>query len=176
MRPLELTGLVTSGNEASWAVTSPCGLYRYALGRMWDEPGEPWRPMLDVCMLNPSKARHDINDPTILKLIHFGKQEGCGGLVVRNLAAFSSTDPSELSKADDPVGPRNIEVLGLDNGFALRIAAWGNFPSNRVRRRLAQARGWWMTRTTLHVFGINGTGEPKHPLYLKNSTRAVRWS
>jgi hypothetical protein len=111
----------------------------------------------------------------LLKLVHFAKQEGCGGLLLRNVAAYSATDPRELGKVADPIGPRNEEVLMLD-AFGPRVAAWGNFVSERVRRRLLPSIGIVKIHPGLLVFGVNGTGEPKHPLYLKNATRLASWA
>lgn len=177
MRPITLDGLVTVGDWRSWALLSPDGLYRYALGRSWD--AELWdgeRPILDAFLINPSKADHRVDDPTVRKLIHFGKQEGCGGLLLRNLGAWRATDPRELARVSDPVGPRNLEVLALQpSGLALSLAAWGGFPSVGVRRRLVGSMGAVKVRTTLHVLAFANSGEPRHPLYLPNATRAVRW-
>ena len=167
------------GSYAAWDLRSEDDVYRYAIGRAWDpEPVDRWdavRPVFSVTAINPSKARFDINDPTLLKLVHYAKQEGCGALLLRNLAAYSATDPDELTTADDPCGPRNDEVLALDPQFAVRVAAWGNFPNKRVRERLKRSMGIVKMCSVLHVFGVNKTGEPKHPLYLKNETRVRRW-
>lgn len=180
MSVLRLPGLVTLGNYYAWDLRSEDNVYRYAIGRAWDpEPTDPWdtvRPTFSVTAINPSKARHDVPDPTLDKLVFYAKQEGCGSLLLRNLAAYSSTDPDELTRVHDPVGPRNDEVLAIDPLFALRVAAWGNFPSKRVRELLKRSMGIVKMCTTLHVFGLNKTGEPKHPLYLKNATRVVPWS
>lgn len=177
---IRLPGLVTLGTYEAWDLRSEDNVYRYAIGRAWDpEPTEPWdavRPTFSVVAINPSKARHDVPDPTLNKLVHYAKQEGCGSLLLRNLAAYSDKDPRSLAKVADPVGPRNHEVLALDPLFAIRVAAWGNFPNRRVRERLKASMGVVKICPTLHVFGVNQTGEPKHPLYLKNATRVVLWS
>ncbi len=176
---IHLPGLVTLGSWAAWDLRSEDNAYRYAIGRAWDpEPDGPWvavRPVFSVTAINPSKARFDVDDPTLLKLVHFAKQEGCGSLLLKNLAAYSATDPDELGKVEDPIGPRNHEVLDLNPTFAIRVAAWGNFPSKRVRERLKSSMGIVKVCPTLHVFGVNKTGEPKHPLYLKNATRVQPW-
>src|SRR5438445_3736429 len=65
-------GLVTQGDASAWAVTDPTNAYRYVLGRMWDDyffdAADWWnhdspRPLWVFGMLNPSKARHDVDDP-----------------------------------------------------------------------------------------------------------------
>lgn len=173
MKPIEIDGLVTQGDESAWAMTSEDNAYRYALGRCWDAS----LPVFDVTMINPSTARHDVPDPTMAKVVHYAKQEGCGGLLIRNLAAFSSSDKRCLLPVErDIVGPRNLEVLAIRPAWStLRVAAWGEFPTQRVRRRLLNPMAV-IKADRLHVFGLNLSGEPKHPLYLKNATRVQLWS
>lgn len=66
MNPLVLDGATTVGTRESWATLSPCGLYRYALGRAWDpEPEDQWdplRPVFSIIMLNPSTADEHARD------------------------------------------------------------------------------------------------------------------
>ena len=176
MTPIVLDGLLTLGARARWALISPDGLYRYALGATWDEPSEfIMRPVFCITMKNPSTATHEVDDPTWLKVVHFAKQEGCGGALVRNLAAFRATDPRRLGEVSDPIGPRNFEVLALDPLVAIRVAAWGAFENAKIRRRLQNAVPSARQHTT-HVLGLTKDGHPRHPLYLPNSTRAVTWA
>lgn len=63
----------------------------------------------------------------------------------------------------------------LEGLLGPRVHAWGNFVSKRVRERLKAMLGVAKTRPNQMVFGLNGTGEPKHPLYLKNTTRIRPW-
>lgn len=181
MKPIEIPGLVTQGTWASWAITSPDDSRRYVLARNWDpEPTDPWdavRPPLLVTMLNPSKARHDVDDMTITKLIHFGKQEGCGGILVRNLSAFSATSPDELGRnLGALVDEQNLAVLKMST-FGLKVAAWGNFPSQRVRAALVSAMSIVKCSApgVLHVFGLTKSGEPLHPCRLPHATRLRLW-
>lgn len=173
MRPIELDGCVTKGDDQSWAMFSECGRYRYALGRMWEDPEESLLPVFCVTCLNPSTAGHEENDPTVRKLIHYGKQEGCGALLLRNIAAWCATRPRELLNVDDPVGPRNLEVQLLDPMLSMRVAAWGRPVSVRLHRRLAMSR---YNAKCSWVFGLTKEGHPRHPLYLPNATRATRWA
>lgn len=178
MRPLELPGCVTLGDRSSWATMSECGRFRYALGRTWDPVADDWegqRPMMNIIMLNPSTADHTTDDRTISKVIHFARQEGCGGVLVRNLDAYRATNPRELRTA--PTSELNLEVLRKGSFFSLRVAAWGALSTTWLRRRLNAAVAQVKTfQSPLSVLGLTKDGDPRHPLYLANSTRAVLWS
>ena len=179
MNPLHLDGAVTVGTRESWATLSPCGLYRYALGRSWDpEPEGDWdgqRPVFSIIMLNPSTADHTLDDPTIRRCVHFAKQEGCGALLVRNLFAFRATDPKKLRTIVDPWGPLNERVLSWPLFFAMRVAAWGALTPKWLRRRAAASLCAASTRGIL-VLGLTKDGSPRHPLYLPNTARTVSMS
>lgn len=176
MRPLEIDGAVTVGTRESWATLSPCGTYRYALGRAWDPATEnEWdgcRPAFSIIMLNPSTADHAVDDPTIRRCVHFAKQEGCGSLVVRNLFAYRATNPKELRTVVDPYGPLNDRVLALSIFFAMRVAAWGSLTPKWLRQRAARSIGAASTPGIL-VLGLTKDGSPRHPLYLPSTARAA---
>jgi hypothetical protein len=157
-----------------WAELSPCGTYRYRLGRRLDE--EP-RAALFV-MLNPSTADATEDDPTIRRCIGFARREGCGTLEVVNLFALRATDPAELCRAYDAVGPDNPAAIAAAIGRAhLVVVAWGNIhrrlgPGRHVDALLAQippGRGPW-------CLGRTAAGAPRHPLYVKNDTPLEPWS
>jgi hypothetical protein len=78
---------------------SPDGVYRYSLSRSWDFRGGN----LNIIMLNPSTADHEVDDPTITRCVERAKRLGFGGLVVTNLFAFRATYPVDLASARDPV-------------------------------------------------------------------------
>jgi hypothetical protein len=182
-------GLVTQGDEHSWAVTSPDNQYRYVLGRMWDsyfDDGRDWwdrdpiRALWVFGMLNPSKARHDLDDPTVRKCIGFAKRGGAGGFLVVNLFAFSATDPRDLVTAakagTDICGEHNETALAWAVSrpalLGLNIAAWGRVPA-RLRVLAQRPRGQFTSRGC-HCLGVNSDGSPRHPLMLAYSTQMER--
>ena len=191
MKPPDFSdiGLVTEGTWRSWAVFSPDRRYRYLLSRNWldvtsDEEKliverDQWAPYetpMIFCMLNPSTASAFDDDPTIRKCIGFAKRQRKTRIIVANLFAWRATDPRELTKAEEPCGERNAEVLArVWNMMALRVAAWGRFPSLRVRRRVHA----WPGLRTAQCFGKTKGGEPRHPLMLSYDTPLVpvltRW-
>lgn len=145
------------------ALLSSCLTWRYELRRTWDRT----KPLLVVCMLNPSRADASIDDPTILTLIHFGKLWDYGGLLVVNLFAFRSSSPKEMFAAGEKsIGPENEKQLGAAVSYAKAnggklLVAWGNDGNERARwfARWAQAQG-----IELVCLGTTQSGAPKHPM------------
>ncbi|HMJ00375.1 MAG TPA: DUF1643 domain-containing protein [Gaiellaceae bacterium] len=154
------------------ALFSPCRTWRYTLTREWESGGEE-RSCLFVC-LNPSTATETEDDPTIRRCIGFAKSLGYSRLSVCNIFALRSTDPKALYEHADPVGPENLEHIGREAArHQLLVAAWGNHGElhgqggtvMNLLRVLAEA---------VHVLGINATGQPKHPLYLRADTQPTQ--
>ena len=147
---------------------SDCGLYRYRLERWWD--GQ-FSGALHFVMLNPSTADGRIDDPTMRRVVGFARRDGFSGAVVLNLFAMRATDPAELARAADPVGPENVHHLTrLLRDSALLgapiVCAWGAHPIARIaaRRFVAEAR---LERARLCCLGRTKEMAPRHPLYVK---------
>src|SRR5438552_14460864 len=83
----EWGGAVPAGD---WAEISPCGTWRYGLGRGWD----PALPVLGWIMLNPSTADAKINDQTIRRVMTISRAAGYGAAWVANLFALPSPSPA----------------------------------------------------------------------------------
>jgi hypothetical protein len=188
MKPiLESLGLVTKGNEKAWAVTSPDDTHRYILGRTWDEyfSDSLWfekpstRELWVFGMMNPSKARHDIDDPTVRKVTGFSKRGGAGGFIIINMSAYSCTDPMEMVEARK----RGVNVVGEHNAavfdWALsrpatvgrHIAAWGKIPKAILPLCMSSILRFKMSKPD--CFGVNQDGSPKHPLKLSYDTPLI---
>lgn len=154
----------------SHAIISDCKKYRYRLIR-----GEG--DLLAVCMLNPSKADAEINDPTITRLLGYAKREGLGGIDVMNLFAWRDTDPANL-KERECVGPLNDDFLSvLSLQYDRILVGWGSLKKNplpgRAKRvaELLTAHG-----ASLVCLGVNGDGSPRHPLYIRADAPLLPWS
>jgi hypothetical protein len=94
------------------AIISACGKFRPELRRVWDDS----KPLLPVCMLNPSRGDHTIDDPTILTLIWFAKLWGYGGLLLKahrtNLDSFAwKTGRLAIGVFDDDRAGGPVEIL-----------------------------------------------------------------
>src|SRR5262249_15624219 len=130
------------------------------------------------CMLNPSKADHRIDDPTIRKCVGFTKSKHYGGLVVTNLFAYRATDPRELTPEVARFDPRNLEaIVAASKRCYISVAAWGgSVPKTADAQRmidavleLARSSNRWA------CFGRTKSGEPRHPLMLAYDTPWEWW-
>jgi hypothetical protein len=152
--------------ETATAAFSQDHVYRYALTRLWDP-----RPAAVFVMLNPSTADAFRTDPTVTRCARFARRENCGGLVIVNLFALRSTDPRELRRHPDPVGPGNDDhILEHCRPGRLVIAAWGTHGRLRDRDRAVLAM-LSAAQVTLHCFGTTTGGSPRHPLYLPGNAQ-----
>lgn len=149
--------------ESGPAVFSADRLYRYSLGRTWALSGR-----LVVIGLNPSTADHNQLDPTLRRVRNFAQTWGLGGFVMLNLFAYRATDPRDMKRADDPVGPLNDDIIreyavAPDTGLVL--AAWGAHGGYRDRdREVAAILDGLGVR--LHALRVTRQGHPSHPLYI----------
>jgi hypothetical protein len=150
------------------AVISACGRYRYLLTRQVG-PGERTATFI---ALNPSTADATTDDPTIRRCIGFARQWGCGRLAVLNLFAVRATDPADMKRAADPVGPENRAWFGrtLSNPDAGPvICAWG-VHGEHLDQDLT-VLGWLADAGVKPLaFGVTRDGHPKHPLYIPKTS------
>ncbi|MDA0673323.1 MAG: DUF1643 domain-containing protein [Cyanobacteria bacterium] len=147
------------------------GRYRYCLTRCWrsDLPG------LSIIMLNPSRADHQRDDPTLRRCIRLAQGWGYGGLTVVNLFAYCTAHPRELRQVRDPIGPHNDgylrQVATLGEPLLL---AWGDQGRWRDRDQAVLAL-LAPGRDLRYCLGINRTGTPRHPLYVAAATPLQPW-
>lgn len=154
--------------DQRWAELSDDGLYRYVLGRRWDEN----LPECVFIMLNPSTADATVDDPTIRRCINFAKSLGCGSLLVGNLYAFRATDPRDLFKAAEPTGGlRNDEALTELLGRGDVIAGWG---AHGKPERVAEVLRF-PGAERISALALTKAGAPRHPLYVRGSATPATW-
>lgn len=140
------------------AVLSPDEKYRYYLWREWDES----RPTVAWIMANPSTADGFSSDATIDRVYGYSDRWGYGSFVVANLFAYRTDDPTDLDEVDDPVGPRNDEVLqNLTPRADLVVGAWGT-PGDRYGRPQEVLQ---MLDSDIHALTELSCGNPGHPLF-----------
>lgn len=156
------------------AVLSDDGVYRYSLSRRWPAPpGIVLEPkILPFVMLNPSTADALVDDPTIRRCIGFAKSLDYDGILVRNLYALRSKDPSALKEHRDPIGPANpAALLGIADPGDIVVCAWGanSFAEKRGQDIAKAMRENWGFFTM--ALGVTKSGAPRHPLYVHGDTR-----
>ncbi len=144
---------------------------RYNLWRRFKETG---RTLL--CLgVNPSTAGEVDNDPTVSRMESFAKRDDFALLLMGNIFAHVSTDPKELRKQADPVGPdNNAWLIKMRKMADVCICAWGN--NGKLKKRDKAVIDLLLPYGPLHCFGINKNGSPKHPLYLSGKTKIVKFA
>ena len=113
-------------------------------------------------MANPSTADGFSTDPTIDRVYGYSDRWGYGSFVVANLFAYRSDEPTDLDDADDPIGPRNDEILqDLASQADLVVGAWGS-PGDRYGRPKEVTQ---MLDSEIHALTELSSGNPGHPLF-----------
>lgn len=149
------------------AIFSDDRMYRYMLTRQWDNS----KPYVVFVGLNPSTADENLDDPTIRRCIGYAKAWGCGGIIMVNLFAFRATDPKDMRKAEDPIGPENDRYLKeAAKHVHTVVAAWGNHGRFMGRDSVVKSlfsEAEFLGYIHLTCLELSKDGNPKHPLYLK---------
>jgi hypothetical protein len=163
----------------SGASISGDGCYRYSLWRIWDDA----KPPLVWIMLNPSTATAEQDDATIRVCAGRARRMGFGGIRVANLFNWRATDPSELHRVADPVGPQGDRALYRVTLGAppMIIAAWGDggaiagtgyLPTREAEAVDILCRDY---SHSLHTLGLTRAGHPRHPLRVPYSVMPTLW-
>lgn len=136
--------------------------------------------IVNFLMLNPSTADEIVNDPTVERCQRRAFDRGLNGrrfrgLIVTNLFGYRSTDPAELKKIADPVGPDNdYAILQSAQRADLVICAWGEHGARwkRAGKVVSMLRN---AGIKLHALKLNGSGHPAHPLYIGYEVQPFVW-
>jgi hypothetical protein len=153
------------------AWVDPTGCYRYYLGRQW----QATQPSLAMLMLNPSRADHRVDDPTIRRCMALALGWGYGSITVVNLFAYRTAHPRELQTVVDPIGPDNdCALISAAEQSDRLVLAWGNWGQlyqrqTEVMALLAPYRAKWC------AIALNTTGHPRHPLYVRRDAVLQAW-
>jgi len=149
------------------AVIDRTGKYRYALWRVWDAN----LPVVLFIMLNPSTADANVDDPTIRRCIGFAKDWGFGAIEVRNLFSFRATNPDELKRCDEPIGPENDRhIIEAAEVAAKIVLAWGTKGTFMNRN---QDVFKMIAHHCPECLGLSAAGHPKHPLYIPANQKPI---
>lgn len=149
------------------AVFSEDRIYRYALWRVWNTTRKP----LMLIGLNPSKANEVLNDPTVIRGMTRAANEGFGGLLMANLYAYVSTDPTSLLSDGDFIGIDNdVYLQHMIKLSSIVVCGWGSFPAASRR-----ASAVLEMISEPYCLGINKDGQPKHPLYIGYNMPIIKY-
>ncbi len=141
--------------------------YRYVLRRQCSDAVAETPRRIAWIGLNPSTADEVTLDQTLATVCRYSKKWGFSEVIMLNLFAFRATDPRNLKRAEDPIGPDNDRHLLTEVSAAERvIACWGDHGRFSGRDEevsdLLRADG-----VAFECLQRNKSGTPRHPLYLK---------
>lgn len=146
--------------------------FRYALWRKWKVRGKN----IMFIGLNPSRANEHFNDPTITRLISFAKDLGYDGMYMANLFAYRDPNPAFINHIGalnlyEFAGPLNDEWIRLMATDSVQIVfCWGSWKNIEIRSKPIEHEF-----PNAMCFGKNKNGAPKHPLYLKRTTKLEKF-
>jgi hypothetical protein len=148
------------------ALISDCGLYRYWLSR--DVQTRGFAGVLTYIMLNPSTADATKDDATIRRCTGFALRNDFERFRVVNLFAYRATDPKDLKKARDPIGPDNMKwIKELCESSDQVVCAWGAHGTyGRQNEKVVNL----LSDINLYALGFTKHEQPKHPLYVPKET------
>lgn len=155
------------------------GRRRLWLSRWWGQEKQPPSGFWLWIGMNPSTAGADIDDPTVAKETLITKRGGGNCYIKCNVMDWIATDPKELTDTNKCYNPCSIFNVGTITEAAFKadyiICAWGclhhklRHHANDVLKSLLE------NRYRLWCLGTNKDGSPKHPLYLRNDTKLMRY-
>lgn len=149
------------------ATISPCGKFRYTLGRRWSDGPR----LLVFVMLNPSTADASQDDATIRRCIGFAQAHGFDALEVVNLFAYRATKPLDLRKAGYPVGPDNdTHIRRVCTQAEAICIAWGANAKDLERPQVVLPMLRELERP-IQVLAITKSGVPQHPLFIQKAAQ-----
>src|SRR5579871_51416 len=149
--------------------------YRYWLTREWGQG--PWCALIG---LNPSTADETKDDHTITKVMQYLRSWGHSGLLMLNLYAFRSTDPSVMFAAQK----KGVDIVGLQGNtyddlqeyivvkfpqVSRVVAAWGKGGGER-------GKVFGKLGLKMDCLMRNSDGSPAHPLYLPTGLLPEPWN
>jgi hypothetical protein len=157
--------LTTCRTSLNQCVFSPDRAYRYVLRHRCADMACETPTRIVWIGLNPSTADEVTLDQTLASVCRYSRKWGFSEVVMLNLFAFRATDPRNLRRAINPIGPDNDEHLVAEVRHADRIiACWGDHGRFLERdRQVSDLLG-----VSFECLFRNRSGAPHHPLYLKS--------
>jgi len=145
--------------------------YRYILRHTWEPLFAP--KFCTWIGLNPSIANEEQLDPTLRRIRAFCRAWGYNGFIMTNLFGLVSTDPAQLCRIEDPVGPENDRyILQAAQETGKVVAAWGVLGGHQER---CHAVLEMLSGFVLVCLKETKDGYPIHPLYVAGDTKPASY-
>lgn len=161
-------------------------IFRHRLDIVLDGSGPP----LGFLLHNPSRADHELDDATFVRVIGFARREQARRAVIMNPAGYRTDDPRDLRSRHemgfDVFGPDNLPtvrraLLELADDDGRLVLGWGVVAGRRSFRTSFSAAIVAILDVAaecelpLLCLGMNADSSPRHPLYLAAATPLVPW-
>ncbi len=141
--------------------------------------------------LNPSSANSFNNDMTLRRIINFCSKWDYKNIYIINLFGLISKSPVQLSKSNDPIGGNNdlitlksLKFWSEDSNCDLWLG-WGDKGQFKGRDQKViklikkfsniKSSGNYLSKSAL-CLGLSKKGNPRHPLYMPNSSVLRRFN
>jgi len=148
--------------------------YRYSLRHFWGKESDKENPIAWIA-LNPSTADENKLDPTLRRIKGFSESWGYNCFYMLNIFAYRATDPREMKKQEDPVGPLNdFYIKQICKKCDTIVCAWGNH-GKHLNRSEEVLKNLFDTNPNICYLELSKIGEPKHPLYLKGDLNLKKY-
>lgn len=155
-----------------YAEFSPCGRYRWLLGR-FERPLFGLHRTVVFALNNPSTADAESDDNTSRKGWSYARYWDCHHLIFVNTNPFRSTDPDGAELPPESVLQQNDSwLLHAALQADIVVCAWGVAARPALAARAAALLG---AVAPLHYLELANNGTPKHPLYLKGDLKPQVW-
>lgn len=151
------------GEKPNYIIPKEYGPFRYAIGRIGDDP------LVAICM-NPSAAKEDFSDATINRIINVSKRLNKDGWMVFNLYPERATKASDMGTYDKDIADINLDIIKdflVKNEIDEVWGAWGNSGniSTLVEAKKAVIALLKEINVRVYYFGtLTNEGNPRHPL------------
>lgn len=155
-----------------------------------DDQGEPQARLVlerDLCpngpgvrtaawlMCNPSRASHEIDDPTAGRVVHHSARNGCDRSLIGNVWGYRTPYPDDLwawlVSPDAPlraaIACANLDALAMISAQAdIHVVAYGAVPGRKYQAHVAAALDAFSLggSVPLYCLGTTADGHPLHPL------------
>jgi len=155
----------------SRALYSEDETYRYLLTNILDKENTL---QISFIGLNPSTATEEKDDPTVHKCSEWAREWGYGYFHMLNIFSLRSTDPKYLKQVKHNYFNIDLVIKEYCECSHKIVICWGNHGSLYKRgEEVLQIIKPFKER--VYCLGVNKTGTPKHPLYLKKDTDTLLW-